>query len=54
MNSITQVTNAEEHQLAMDFIEPLLKKGFDNLSEEEEAELSRVSMLIADYDKACF
>ena len=48
---ITIITNKTEHQAALNYIEPLLKKGFDNLSAAEDADLYRVSMLIHEYQK---
>ncbi|MEY4925891.1 MAG: hypothetical protein RI894_327 [Bacteroidota bacterium] len=48
---ITAINNGAEHDAALAFIEPLLQKGFANLTTEEDAELYRVSMLIHDYEK---
>jgi HTH-type transcriptional regulator / antitoxin HigA len=47
----TVINNEAERLLALAFIEPLLQKGFSNLTTEEDAELYRVSMLIHDYEK---
>jgi HTH-type transcriptional regulator / antitoxin HigA len=51
---ITAITNDREHQIALDFIEPFLKKGFANLTADEDTELYRVSMLIHEYEKVLY
>ena len=51
---ITAINNEAEHDLALSFIEPFLKRGFANLTTEEDAELYRVSMLIHNYEKVYY
>jgi hypothetical protein len=46
---IKTITTAEQYANAMAYIEPYLAKGFASLTEQESAELHRVSMLIHDY-----
>ena len=48
---IEAINNETAHQDALNYIEPLLKKGFANLSAAEDADLYRVSMLIHEYEK---
>lgn len=46
MNAITNIENESDYRAALAAIEPLLKRGFENLSPAEDAELARVSLLI--------
>lgn len=47
---MTEITNETEYRKALEIIEPFLLKGFDNLTEEEELELHRMSLLIEAYE----
>lgn len=47
---MVEITNETEYRKALEIIEPFLLKGFDNLTEEEELELHRMSLLIEAYE----
>lgn len=47
---MVEITNETEYRKALEIIEPFLLKGFDNLTEEEELELNRMSLLIEAYE----
>lgn len=48
------LSNETEYHAALAEIEPLLQKGFDNLSIEEEDKLEYISKLIEDYEKVYY
>ena len=48
---ITKVTNEAECDAALAYIEPFLKKGFDNLPIKEASEIMRVTIMIALYQQ---
>lgn len=48
------LSNEEEYRIALAEIEPLLKKGLDNLSPEEDTQLEYISKLIEDYEKVYY
>lgn len=56
MKSITMtkgketINNETEYRAALAMIEPFLKKGFEQLTPEEDEELARISMLIEEYE----
>ena len=44
------IKNETEYRAALTTIEPFLKKGFEQLTPEEDEELARISMLIEEYE----
>ena len=47
---IVSISNETEYRLALSAIEPLLAKGFDRLTADEDEELARTTKLIEDYE----
>jgi antitoxin component HigA of HigAB toxin-antitoxin module len=46
------ISNESEYRLALSAIEPLLQKGFSQLTQEDDDELARITALIEAYESA--
>ena len=47
---MSNISTDKEYRLALDAIEPFLKKGFSQLTVQEEEELIHITKLIAEYE----
>ena len=54
MEKISIIQNEADYQIALATIEPYLQKGFANLSNAEDEELARISLLIEEYEEIVY